>query len=51
MKNEFEEGGYKVPNMGEFTKLKQIWQQKKGKSYQETEEDEILPGFQGQYYQ
>ncbi|KFA56507.1 hypothetical protein S40293_01088 [Stachybotrys chartarum IBT 40293] len=48
--NEFEAGGYPVPTMGEFTRLKQIWQQRKGKSYQETEGQEILPGFEGKYF-
>jgi hypothetical protein len=48
--NEFEAGGHKVPTMGEFTTLKQTWQQTKDKSYQETEEKEILPGFKGQYF-
>lgn len=45
-KNQFEEGGHRVPNMGEFTKLKQTWQQSnKGKAYYESEGTEILPGF------
>ncbi|CAG1988132.1 unnamed protein product [Fusarium graminearum] len=29
--NEFEAGNHKVPTMGEFTTLKQTWQQRKGK--------------------
>ncbi|KAF9871190.1 2OG-Fe(II) oxygenase superfamily protein [Colletotrichum karsti] len=48
--NEFEAGGHKVPTMGEFTTLKQTWQQKKGVSYQSSEGQEILPGFKGQYF-
>lgn len=50
VQNEFERGGHKVPTMGEFTTLKQIWQQRKGKSYAEGEGQEILPGFTGQYF-
>ncbi|GKT87610.1 flavonol synthase [Colletotrichum tofieldiae] len=49
--NEFEAGGHRVPTMGEFTTLKQTWQQKKGVSYQSSEGQEILPGFKGQYFQ
>lgn len=48
--NEFESGGHVIPTMGEFTTLKQTWQQRKAKSYQETEGQEILPGFKGQYF-
>lgn len=48
--NEFEAGGHAVPTMGEFTTLKQKWQQRKGASYQETEGQEILPGFKGQTF-
>ena len=51
LQNEFEAGGHPVPTMGEFTKLKQTWQQSnKGKSYQEVEGKEILPGFKGQHF-
>ncbi|KAH6897129.1 2OG-Fe(II) oxygenase superfamily protein [Thelonectria olida] len=50
VKNEFEEGGHPVPNMGEFTKLKQTWQQQKVKSHRATDGQEILPGFKGQYH-
>ncbi|KAK7748254.1 hypothetical protein SLS62_008806 [Diatrype stigma] len=49
-KNEFEAGGFPVPDMGGFTKSKQIWQQKRGKTYQESHGQQILPGFQGQIY-
>ncbi|KAI6348453.1 hypothetical protein MCOR25_010808 [Pyricularia grisea] len=42
--NEFEAGGHRVPTMGEFTTLKQRWQQSKG--YQRKDEL-ILPGFTG----
>ncbi|PNH42968.1 hypothetical protein VD0004_g4458 [Verticillium dahliae] len=48
--NEFEAGGYPVPTMGEFTTLKQKWQQKKGTSYETSEGQQILPGFAGQYF-
>ncbi|KAF4120331.1 Isopenicillin N synthase [Geosmithia morbida] len=49
--NEFEAGGHHVPTMGEFTTLKQTWQQSsKAKTYQETEGKEILPGFTGKYF-
>lgn len=49
--NEFEKGGHPVPTMGEFTKLKQTWQQsKKTVAYSEEAEKEILPGFKGRYY-
>ncbi|KAI6777451.1 hypothetical protein HG530_001396 [Fusarium avenaceum] len=48
--NEFEAGGHKVPTMGEFTTLKQTWQQKKAKAYKEEDGVEILPGFKGQYH-
>ncbi|KAK6210781.1 hypothetical protein LQW54_005829 [Pestalotiopsis sp. IQ-011] len=48
--NEFEKGGHPVPNMGEFTTLKQQWQQRKGTSYESSEGKEILPGFHGQYF-
>lgn len=48
--NEFESGGHPVPTMGEFTKLKQTWQQRKAKSYKAFEGQEILPGFKGEYY-
>lgn len=51
LQNEFEAGGHRVPTMGEFTKLKQTWQQNnKGKSYQDVEGKEILPGFKGKYF-
>lgn len=49
-RNEFEEGGHRVPNMGEFTKLKQTWQQQKGKSYRSDEGQVIVPGFKGRIY-
>lgn len=45
--NEFERGGHRVPNMGEFTTLKQTWQQAKVRSYAETDGEVILPGFTG----
>lgn len=49
--NEFEAGGHHVPTMGEFTKLKQTWQQtRKSVAYSEEPEKEILPGFKGRYY-
>lgn len=48
--NEFEAGGHKVPTMGEFTTLKQTWQQRKAKAYKEEDGVEILPGFKGQYH-
>lgn len=48
--NEFERDGHKVPTMGEFTTLKQSWQQTKGKSYKDTEGQVILPGFKGQTF-
>ncbi|KAI1863453.1 uncharacterized protein JN550_009564 [Neoarthrinium moseri] len=48
--NEFEQGGHKVPTMGEFTTLKQQWQQRKGTSYESSEGQQILPGFKGQYF-
>jgi hypothetical protein len=49
--NEFERGGHPVPTMGEFTTLKQTWQQsKKTVAYSEKAEREILPGFKGKYY-
>lgn len=49
-KNEFEAGGHPVPTMGEFTKLKQTWQQKKGTTYKSGAGQEILPGFKGQIF-
>ncbi|WVW85281.1 hypothetical protein I302_107319 [Kwoniella bestiolae CBS 10118] len=48
--NEFEKGGYKVPTMGEFVKLKQTWQQKKRQNYREREDEEIVEGFKGKYH-
>ena len=48
--NEFEAGGHRVPTMGEFTKLKQTWQQRKARSYEDLEGEEILPGFKGQTF-
>ncbi|KAK8854537.1 hypothetical protein IAR55_003276 [Kwoniella newhampshirensis] len=48
--NEFEQGGHKVPTMGEFVKLKQTWQQKKRVAYREAEDQEIAPGFKGKYH-
>ena len=48
--NEFEAGGHPVPTMGEFTRLKQTWQQQKAKSYKETDGQEILPGFIGKTF-
>lgn len=45
--NEFERGGHRVPDMGEFTRLKQTWQQGKIRSYAETDGEVILPGFTG----
>ncbi|KAL8403271.1 hypothetical protein RB594_008504 [Gaeumannomyces avenae] len=42
--NEFEAGGHHVPTMGEFTTLKQKWQQSKG--YMKKDQV-ILPGFTG----
>lgn len=48
--NEFEAGGHRAPDMGEFTKLKQTWQQAKGRSYKEGEGQQILPGFVGKTF-
>jgi hypothetical protein len=48
--NEFEAGGHRIPTMGEFTRLKQTWQQQKGKSWQDSEGQEILPGFTGKSF-
>ena len=49
--NEFEQGGHPVPTMGEFTKLKQTWQEtRKSVAYSAEGEKEILPGFKGRYY-
>ncbi|KXJ87581.1 2OG-Fe(II) oxygenase [Microdochium bolleyi] len=45
--NEFERGGHRVPTMGEFTKLKQTWQQQRGKTYRSDHGQQILPGFEG----
>lgn len=49
--NEFERGGHRVPTMGEFTTLKQIWQQAKVRSYADSDGQEILPGFQGRRFE
>nr|XP_031863873.1 uncharacterized protein CI109_000516 [Kwoniella shandongensis]KAA5530945.1 hypothetical protein CI109_000516 [Kwoniella shandongensis] len=48
--NEFEQGGHKVPTMGEFVKLKQTWQQRKKVQHRELENQEIVPGFKGKYH-
>ncbi|KAI9151384.1 putative 2OG-Fe(II)oxygenase superfamily protein [Paramyrothecium foliicola] len=49
--NEFEAGGHRVPSMGEFTTLKQTWQQKKsGVPWVSLEGETILPGFKGSYH-
>lgn len=48
--NEFEKEGHRVPTMGEFTTLKQTWQQRKRDGYEPDEGKEILPGFRGQYH-
>ncbi|KAH8601782.1 flavonol synthase [Bisporella sp. PMI_857] len=48
--NELERGGHKVPTMGEFTILKQTWQQKKRDGYEPDEGREIIPGFRGKYH-
>ncbi|PNP81241.1 hypothetical protein FNYG_05273 [Fusarium nygamai] len=50
--NEFERGGHRVPTMGEFTTLKQTWQQsqKRGITYDELEGQQILPGFHGRSF-
>ncbi|SPJ72666.1 related to gibberellin 20-oxidase [Fusarium torulosum] len=50
--NEFEAGGHPVPTMGEFTRLKQTWQQskKRGITYDELEGPQILPGFHGRSF-
>ncbi|KAH7014152.1 2OG-Fe(II) oxygenase superfamily protein [Microdochium trichocladiopsis] len=45
--NEFEQGGHPVPNMGEFTKSKQMWQQQRGKTYRSDHGQVIVPGFEG----
>lgn len=45
--NEFEREGHRVPDMGEFTKLKQTWQQAKVRSYADSDGEVILPGFTG----
>lgn len=50
VKNEFEEGGHPVPDMGEFTKRKQTWQQQKAKTHRATDGQEIVPGFKGVYH-
>ncbi|KAM0327308.1 hypothetical protein ACHAPQ_007484 [Fusarium lateritium] len=51
-RNEFEAGGHEVPTMGEFTRLKQTWQQsqKRGVTYDELEGQQILPGFHGRSF-
>ncbi|KAI9902248.1 hypothetical protein N3K66_004065 [Trichothecium roseum] len=49
VQNEFEAGGHKVPDMAEFTRLKQIWQQSQGTSFQKGQE--IIPGFSQQYWE
>lgn len=49
-KNEFEAGGYPIPTMGEFTTLKQQWQQRRGKDYKTNHGQQILPGFTGQIF-
>lgn len=49
-KNEFEAGGHAIPNMGDFTKIKQSWNAQKGRSYLETEGEVILPGFTGKKF-
>ena len=51
VQNEFEAGGHRVPTMGEFTTLKQTWQQRKGKTYKGEDGVEILPGFKGKYHE
>ncbi|KAH7136321.1 flavonol synthase [Dactylonectria macrodidyma] len=48
--NEFESGGHPTPTMGEFTRLKQTWQQKRGVSYEKQEGVEIVPGFAGRTF-
>lgn len=48
--NEFERGGHRVPTMGEFTTLKQTWQQTKKTTEESYEGAEILPGFKGLYH-
>lgn len=48
--NDFERAGARVPTMGEFTKLKQKWQQSKATTYLAKDGEEILPGFKGQYH-
>ncbi|KAF4333090.1 gibberellin 20-oxidase [Fusarium beomiforme] len=50
--NEFEREGHPVPTMGEFTTLKQTWQQslKRGITYDELEGQQILPGFHGRSF-
>ncbi|KAI1043975.1 hypothetical protein LB505_003316 [Fusarium chuoi] len=50
--NEFERGNHRVPTMGEFTTLKQTWQQsqKRGITYDELEGQQILPGFHGRSF-
>uniref|UniRef100_A0A0D2Y9F7 Gibberellin 20-oxidase n=1 Tax=Fusarium oxysporum (strain Fo5176) TaxID=660025 RepID=A0A0D2Y9F7_FUSOF len=50
--NEFERGNHPVPTMGEFTTLKQTWQQsqKRGITYDELEGQQILPGFHGRSF-
>lgn len=50
IQNEFEKEGHRVPTMGEFTTLKQTWQQRKRDAYEPDEGKEILPGFRGQYH-
>ncbi|WWC90403.1 uncharacterized protein L201_005338 [Kwoniella dendrophila CBS 6074] len=48
--NEFEKGNHKVPTMGEFVKVKQIWQQVKRNAHRESDGAEIAPGFKGKYH-
>ncbi|GFZ52085.1 hypothetical protein JCM24511_09858 [Saitozyma sp. JCM 24511] len=48
--NEFERGGHRVPTMGEFTQLKQKWQQSKSSTYLAKDGETILPGFKGLYH-
>ena len=48
--NEFERQGVRVPTMGEFTRLKQTWQQRRSDKYREKDGEEIVPGFKGVYH-
>ncbi|KAK4689634.1 hypothetical protein P7C73_g492, partial [Tremellales sp. Uapishka_1] len=52
VQNELEKSGAPVPTMGEFTKLKQKWQQSygKGDGPRDRDGEQITPGFKGIYH-